>query len=125
MCNSAQKLPERRVATPSVSDLINIWEVTELQLASLGHVMDAPDQGDQQSAELLELQEEEIQTQQNATVQILLETPSRSLHDLAAKLKIWKDTVLPVGAEETICTPVERLAVAAINELLAYLEEEA
>ena len=101
----------------NVLELCRLWTETERQLCEIALLMGKLNQTDAVKLKALETQEDVAQSIQNSVVQSLLETPSSSINETIAKLSVWRDSTFPLGGISERNTPVQNLALIALEEL--------
>lgn len=116
---SVFETPARKAFSKCVAELFGVWESTEAELSRIAHELGALGDEEREARKRLEREEDQFHDTLNAAILTLLESPSRSVHDVLCKLKIWRSMTAPISGMDDNRTPLERLALAAVEELSA------
>ena len=114
--------PNKAEPGPVIKKMTDIWFDAEKELSKVVAAMDSGEPGHDQVFNQLERQEKELVQKQMQVVQAMCLTPSTNLAEIAAKLKIWKETLIGQNDDLSHCTATERLGIIAVRELTHLLD---
>ncbi|MEM6899010.1 MAG: hypothetical protein AAF583_04475 [Pseudomonadota bacterium] len=108
---------------PAIERLLESWLLAERQLKETGQALDSFELDYDMDWAELESRETKLIKAQARVIEALSVTPSATIGDIEAKLRIWKASLAPNMDDLSGFTPADRLGILAVQELSSLLKK--